>query len=889
MLEYGPPPRPGLRSVSLTADAPASPSVARARFARSLARTTRRLRAEVDPLPEPVEALVPIAEGEHPLDVTARLATYLAFVVRWLGRTDTTWRDALPLHNRFAPLLDHLEALPVALPPADPTLVEPVLHLYAPFISALEPARRATDGVVYTPAPVVDALVGQLDRQLRTTFGLSGGLLDPTPWAEVHPNTPGASPRRPFVCILDPAMGTGAFLLGIVRRARQLAADRDWAHVVENTLVPRMIGIERDPVACLLARLCLGLALEDTGLDPALLRRLPWQLECADTLAPPRDSQHKVLWSTPVTVVVGNPPYARTAADAPTGGWIRTGHPAWRDGTPPLDDYTAPVRHRGEGRHLKSVYNLYAYFWRWCTWRVFENNAGTGIVALVTAASFLRGAGFGGLRQHLRGCVDSIDIVDLEGDQRAPRPTDNVFGITVPVCLTTAWRAPGAPTRVRYARLTGSRSDKLAACAALARHDSLDWAAVPAEGPAPLVAPGPTTPDAWPRLVDLFPWQHSGLQYKRTWPIGVSPDVLQARWTALLHHPDRATALRTTRARPIDCTPKPVFGGPKPPALATLPPSAPPPPILQVAHRSFDRRWALVDPRLCDRIRPALWRAHGPGQLYLTSLLTGIIGDGPAATIAASVPDLHHFRGSYGGKDVVPLWRNAAGTRPNLTAGLLDRLGAVHGTPRTAEDLWAYVVAVLTQPAFQQRFAASLRQPGLPVPLTADAALFDQGIAHGRALTFHHTFGERLAPTPDTRLPSGSARVTRPIPPEPPLSWSHDPHLGLLHVGDGTLASVPTAVMHFTVSGLRVVRSWLDHRVGRGAGRTSSPLDHIRPERWTDALTTELLQLLAVLEWTLETAPDRAAWLARVVDGPLLQASDLPHPTPAARRPPAGA
>ncbi len=42
--------------------------------------------------------------------------------------------------------------------------------------------------------------------------------------------------------------------------------------------------------------------------------------------------------------------------------------------------------------------------------------------------------------------------------------------------------------------------------------------------------------------------------------------------------------------------------------------------------------------------------------------------------VAADVPDLHQFRGSFGGKDAIPLWRDAAATQPNVTAGLLDRL-----------------------------------------------------------------------------------------------------------------------------------------------------------------------------------------------------------------------
>ena len=43
---------------------------------------------------------------------------------------------------------------------------------------------------------------------------------------------------------------------------------------------------------------------------------------------------------------------------------------------------------------------------------------------------------------------------------------------------------------------------------------------------------------AWPALTELFPWQLSGVQLKRTWPIGSTPEVLRERWRRLLALPD---------------------------------------------------------------------------------------------------------------------------------------------------------------------------------------------------------------------------------------------------------------------------------------------------------------------------------------------------------------
>jgi hypothetical protein len=62
-------------------------------------------------------------------------------------------------------------------------------------------------------------------------------------------------------------------------------------------------------------------------------------------------------------------------------------------------------------------------------------------------------------------------------------------------------------------------------------------------------------------------------------------------------------------------------------------------------------------------------KAHSESQIYLTSLLTDVLGEGPAAVATAFIPDLHHFR-NRGAKDVIPLWRDFEATEPNVTAGV---------------------------------------------------------------------------------------------------------------------------------------------------------------------------------------------------------------------------
>ena len=75
--------------------------------------------------------------------------------------------------------------------------------------------------------------------------------------------------------------------------------------------------------------------------------------------------------------------------------------------------------------------------------------------------------------------------------------------------------------------------------------------------------------------------------------------------------------------------------------------------------------------RLGDYLRPNLWRIHGERQVYLTSLLTKVLGVGPALTACATIPDLDHFSGR-GAKDTIPLYRTADASQANITPDLLQ-------------------------------------------------------------------------------------------------------------------------------------------------------------------------------------------------------------------------
>ncbi len=647
-------------------------------------------------------------------------------------------------------------------------------------------------------------------------------------------------------------------------------------------------------------RVYLTDTLESPYAEPKQLS-LPWK---------PLTDEHKraqeVKSTKRVVVCMGNPPYNREQRDPATeskdkrkGGWVRHGDTDQPDNRPILQDFIEPASATGAGVHVKNLYNDYVYFWRWALWKLFENpvpnSTGPGSVSFITASSYLRGPGFVGMRQKMREAFDELWIIDLEGDQHGARKTENVFAIQTPVAIAIGVRygeaKPTTPARVHYTRITGTRDEKYDKLSNVQKFDDLKWEDCFDGWQQPFLPQREGDYFAWPLLTELFPYQGCGAKFERNWPVGESRELLETRWRTLLAATleNKRQLFREDDDRKVNknyLSLRPPLA--RLPSIASLADDTPALEVARYAWRSFDNQWALADNRIGGRLNPKMWRTHSQRQVYLTTILTDVLGIGPAATVCAHIPDLHHFSGR-GGKDVIPLWRDAAATQPNLPSGLLAALGQAFGRAVTVEDCFAYAYAVLASPSYVEKFSEELTVPPLRLPVTKDAKLFSEAVALGRRLVWLHTFGERFAPEGETSalIPAGKAQCLKNISATVyPEKFSYDFTSQLLRAGDGEFAPVSDAVWSFSVSGLVVLQSWLSYRMRAGAGRSSSALDEIRPEKWTPTMTDELLKLLWVLEHTVAMFPKLASQLDAILAGPLFRADELPAPTDQERQPP---
>ena len=604
------------------------------------------------------------------------------------------------------------------------------LYFYEDFLKIYDNDLRKLTGSYYTPPEVVGAMVRLVDDVLRTKrFRLHAGL------------------GSPAVTLADPAVGTGTFLLGVLRKIADTVQADEGAGAVHGGIdaaVKRLIAFEMQlgPFAVAQLRI-LAEIVALTGTEPTE----PVRMFVTNTLGNPDDDEgwipgmlapiaqsrraaNTIKREEPITVVLGNPPYKEKAKGR--GGWIE-GETRKAEKIAPLAQWMPP-REWGVGTHSKHLRNLYIYFWRWATWKVFDHHpeSRAGIVCYITVAGFLGGPGFQKMRDYLRRTCDDIWVIDCSPEGHQPEVSTRIFeGVQQPVCIVLASRSakndPTSPAKVRFHALpAGHRTEKFTALGSL-RLQAKAWTDCPTDWRAPFL---PASTGAWatyPKLEDLFTYNGSGVMPGRTWIIAPDSESLERRWQKLTNAPAIEKEIlfhpHLRREEPGDRHSKRIVHNGLPGYEAQPTPvsdehGACAPPVLY-GFRSFDRQWIIPDNRLVNRPNPELWRVRSNRQIFMTAPSGRSPTNGPALTMTAVIPDLDHYNGR-GGR-VFPLWSDADASSPNLPPKLLPFLAQRLDKAVSAEDVVAYVAAVAAHPAFTARFHDDLATPGLRLPITADA------------------------------------------------------------------------------------------------------------------------------------------------------------------------
>lgn len=805
-----------------------------------------------------------------------------AFAVLTNGADDEL--DTIETLRRVINVAD-LQALDVS--PADA-----YAYLYERFLATYDPALRKDTGSYYTPIKVARHMVRFVDEVLREYLEKDWGFADDD------------------VVVVDPAMGTGTFLVEIISsvadRVDEKLGPGTRTDFVNELVTQRLIGFEIQVAPYAVAELRVHGSfktrfevetptgalrfLTDALADPNHVQRklgAPYRV-----MEKARDEANEIKRQVPVMVVIGNPPHVENAKGR--AAWIerpRTealGVKAVAQ-RPSLDEFRAD----GLGRYESDLHGMPWYFLRWATWKVFEAEPRmpAGVVAFIVPSSVTRSQAFRGLREYLRRKCDFGWVIGLSPERNRPPIQTRLFGpevgrkLSILVFARKTLCDESKPAEIHYLELHGTSGEKESILAELTtasprwQRCGEDWqdSFLPA-----------TDPEwaAFPLLSELMPWRSRGVTPGRTWAYAPTVEVLRDRWRKLLavSVEERRELFREGRDRTLQSIVKPLPGFPRVRRPLAEESGACPEPI-RVAYRSFDRQWLIPDNRLLVMARPPLWQVRSEHQVYVSEQDAHEIEDGPALVFTGLVPDLDHFCG-WGGGGVRPLWRDSTRSIPNFAEKLLSHLSNVVGVPISAEDVLAYVAAVTAHPGYTFRFKKQLLQPGVRVPLTTDLSLWNRGVSIGREVLWLHTYGSRFENPGAGRSRSERSVVerygikclasVRSLPERLPEQLNYDSESQSLYVGHGVFAPVRQEVVDYTVSGRRVVWRWLNDRTARPRNkRRSSDLDDITVTSWNRDFTFEFLALLSVLTGCVLLHPEQERLLNEICIGRLISSADL--------------
>lgn len=354
---------------------------------------------------------------------------------------------------------------------------DPVIHFYETFLAAYDPKLRKSRGVWYTPAPVVQFIVHAIDDLLQREFKLTQGLADTstvTIKVEEQGNAQPVKREVHKVQFLDPGVGTGTFLVEVVRRiyaTRFQTMPGMWSTYVEEHLLPRLNGFELLMAPYTMAHLKLDLFLQDTHYQPKQLRRfniyLTNSLEeyhpdtqslLAHWLSAEANAASAIKRDAPIMVVMGNPPYAVSSANASV---TKDGEKTWIGKL--LDDYKKDL----EEKKL-NLDDDYIKFIRYGHYLIEKN--GEGILAYISNNSFLDGITHRQMRKTLLETFDKIYILDLHGSAKKKETApdggkdENVFdimqGVSINLFVKTKQKNKRKLAEVFHADLYGRRKEK---------------------------------------------------------------------------------------------------------------------------------------------------------------------------------------------------------------------------------------------------------------------------------------------------------------------------------------------------------------------------------------------------------------------------------------------
>ena len=361
---------------------------------------------------------------------------------------------------------------------------DPLIHFYEDFLATYDPSLRKSRGVWYTPQSVVNFIVRAVDDILQNEFNLPMGLAD-TSKISIEQSVEQSRDKRYAdgkkkqkidahrVQILDPATGTGTFLVEVVSQihAKFQGQAGMWQGYVDEHLLPRLNGFELLIAPYAMAHLKIDWTLTETGYKSVNNKRLRIFLTnslekyhkdtgslFAQFLAREANGANEIKRDAPIMVVLGNPPYKGESQN--NGDWIK----GLMNDYKKEPDSDMPLKERNP----KWINDDYVKFIRLGQYYVDKNEE--GVLAYINNHSFLDNPTFRSMRWNLLKSFDKIYIIDLHGSCKKKEvcpdgsKDENVFdiqqGVSINIFVKTGKKSKKRLAEVYHCDVWGKRQAK---------------------------------------------------------------------------------------------------------------------------------------------------------------------------------------------------------------------------------------------------------------------------------------------------------------------------------------------------------------------------------------------------------------------------------------------
>ena len=770
---------------------------------------------------------------------------------------------------------------------------DPVIHFYELFLTEYDAEKRMQRGVFYTPRPVVSYIVRSVDELLRTEFGLTDGLADITTRREMSERVDGLEipnckdADQSFVQILDPATGTGTFLVEVIDVIYKTMtekwqseghnvkkADKLWNEYVPQYLLPRLHGYELMMAPYAIAHMKIGLKLYETGYRFGSDERA--RIYLTNSLEPAQDFSGTFAFAIPAlaheaeavnaikndkrfTVVIGNPPYSGVSSNMSEYAQRLIEPYKQIDGKP-----------LNERKHW--LQDDYVKFIRLA--QSLIDSSQCGVLGFITNHSYLDNTTFRGMRQSLLGSFPSLFAFDLHGsvkkvDQASEHKDDqNVFDIQQGVAILVAAAHNSSPTLIRHSDLWGTRKNKYVT---LSSSSASQISAVSIEPNSPYYFFVPKNTEfeleyqKLHALNEIMPTYVCGITTARdAFVIDFDDENIIERVSAFLDEGKTDDEIRDELHlrenyawRVHDARNQLRASGDWRDKLT------------DILYRPFDLRRIIYHPAVVWRTRDNVMREFADGtniglctnrQVNSTFQHVGVTRD----LINDCTLSLATKERTY----VFPLWLKAQDSygdlirekpRLNFSNSFLSALAESLNVPQSeetrlptgisGEQVVAYIYAVLHSVAYRERYAEQLKIDYPRIPICADNKLFFELVEVGEQLISLHLLESPTLDAPITTvIRRTNFRVEK-------VSYS-DGTIWIDSSKTQGFQGVPESVWKFRLGGFQVCEKWIKDRQAKGGknprpGRILTDEDINRYQKIIVTLS-ETIRIMAEIDEVIE-------------------------------------